>query len=39
MVLVFIAIGIMRWPLQAVLLVAIPISIGVTFLIRRRGTA
>jgi chromate transporter len=39
MVLVFIAIGIMRWPLQAVLLVAIPISIGVTFLIRRRGAA
>ncbi len=39
MVLVFIAIGIMRLPLQAVLLVAIPISIGMTFLIRRRGAA
>jgi chromate transporter len=39
MVLVFIAIGIMRLPLQAVLLVAIPISIGLTFLIRRRGAA
>jgi chromate transporter len=39
MVLVFIAIGIMRLPLQAVLLVAIPISIGITFLIRRRGAA
>jgi chromate transporter len=39
MVLVFIAIGIMRLPLQAALLVAIPISIGLTFLIRRRGAA
>jgi chromate transporter len=39
MVLVFIAIGIMRLPLQAVLLVAIPISLGLTFLIRRRGAA
>ena len=39
MVPVFIAIGIMRLPLQAVLLVAIPISIGLTFLIRRRGAA
>ena len=39
MVLVFIAIGIMRLPLQAVLLVAIPISLGITFLIRRRGAA
>jgi chromate transporter len=39
MVLVFIAIGIMRLPLQAVLLVAIPISIGITSLIRRRGAA
>jgi chromate transporter len=39
MVLVFIAIGILRLPLQAVLLVAIPISIGITFLIRRRGAA
>jgi chromate transporter len=39
MVLVFIAIGIMRLPLQVVVLVATPISIGVTLLIRRRGTA
>jgi chromate transporter len=39
MVLVFIAIGIMRLPLQAVLLVAIPISLGITFLIRRRAAA
>jgi chromate transporter len=39
MVLVFIAIGIMRLPLQVVVLAAIPISIGVTFLIRRRSAA
>jgi chromate transporter len=39
MILVFIAIGITRLPLQAVLLVAIPISIGVTVLVRRRGMA
>jgi chromate transporter len=39
MVAVFVAIGLMRWPLQAVLLVAVPISLGITFLMRRRGQA
>src|SRR6201996_9023942 len=37
MVAVFAAIGLMRWPLQAVLLVAVPVSLGVTFLMRRRA--
>jgi chromate transporter len=36
MVAVFVAIGLMRWPLQAVLLVAVPVSLGITFLMRRR---
>jgi chromate transporter len=36
---VFTAIGVLRWPLQAVLLVAIPLSIGVTFLMRRKVAA
>ena len=36
MVAVFGAIGLMRWPLQAVLLVAVPVSLGITFLMRRR---
>jgi chromate transporter len=36
---VFIAIGLLRLPLQAVLLVAIPISIAVTFAMRRRVAA
>src|SRR6202162_1996871 len=36
---VFIAIGLLRLPLQAVLLVAIPISLAVTFAVRRRGAA
>ena len=35
MVAVFAAIGLVRWPLQAVLLVAVPVSLGITFLIRR----
>ena len=35
MVAVFAAIGLMRWPLQAVLLVAVPVSLGITFLMRR----
>jgi chromate transporter len=35
---VFVAIGIARWPLAAVLLVAIPISIAVTYALRRRST-
>jgi chromate transporter len=37
MVAVFVAIGLMRWPLQAVLLVAVPVSLGITFLTRRRA--
>ena len=36
---VFLAIGVLRLPLQAVLLVAIPISIGATFLMRRKVAA
>jgi chromate transporter len=39
MVLVFLAIGIARLPLQAVLLVMAPLSIAITFVMRRRGTA
>ena len=35
---VFIAIGVLRLPLAAVLLVAIPISIAITFALRRRST-
>jgi chromate transporter len=36
---VFVAIGALRWPLQAVLLVAIPVSIAITFFLRRKVTA
>jgi chromate transporter len=36
---VFIAIGLLRLPLQAVLLVAIPFSIAITFAMRRRPAA
>ena len=36
---VFIAIGLARLPLQAVLLVAIPLSIAITFAMRRRALA
>jgi chromate transporter len=36
---VFVAIGILRLPLQVVLLVAIPLSIGVTFVLMRRALA
>ena len=36
---VFIAIGVLRLPLPAVLLVAIPLSIAITFAMRRRGAA
>jgi chromate transporter len=39
LVAVFIAIGLARLPLQAVLLVAVPLSIAITFAIRRRGAA
>src|ERR1700686_5779953 len=35
----FLAIGLLRLPLPAVLLVAIPISIAITFTMRRRATA
>src|SRR5882757_4637621 len=35
---VFIAIGVVRLPLQAVLLVAIPLSIAITFVMQRRVT-
>jgi chromate transporter len=36
---VFVAIGLLRLPLASVLLVAIPISIAITFAMRRRGAA
>jgi chromate transporter len=36
---VFVAIGLLRWPLQDVLLVAVPVSLGITFLMRRRAAA
>ena len=36
MVAVFIAIGLLRLPLQAVLLVAIPLSLAITYVMRRR---
>jgi chromate transporter len=36
---VFIAIGLVRLPLPAVLLVAIPLSIAITFAMRQRGAA
>ena len=36
---VFIAIGLARLPLQVVLLVAIPLSIAITFVMRRRALA
>jgi chromate transporter len=36
---VFAAIGLLRLPLSAVLLVAIPLSIAVTFALRRRASA
>jgi len=39
LVAVFIAIGLVRLPLQAVLLVAIPLSLGITFFMRRRVIA
>ena len=39
LVAVFIAIGLARLPLQAVLLVAIPLSIGITYFMRRRVNA
>jgi chromate transporter len=36
---VFLAIGVLRLPLQAVLLVAIPVSVGASFLMRRKVAA
>jgi chromate transporter len=36
---VFIAIGLLRLPLPIVLLAAIPVSIAITFFMRRRGAA
>jgi chromate transporter len=39
LVAVFIAVGLMRLPLAAVLLVAVPLSIAITFAMRQRGTA
>jgi chromate transporter len=39
LVAVFVAIGVLRLPLQAVLLVAIPLSLAVTIFVRRRGKA
>ncbi|KZD22742.1 chromate transporter [Tardiphaga robiniae] len=39
LVAVFVAVGVMRWPLPAVLLVSIPVSIGLTMLMRRRAAA
>jgi chromate transporter len=39
LVAVFIAIGLLRLPLQAVLLVAIPVSLAITYVMRRRVKA
>jgi chromate transporter len=39
MIAVFVAIGLVRLPLQAVLLVAVPVSIGITFVLMRRQAA
>ncbi|QND70205.1 chromate transporter [Tardiphaga robiniae] len=36
---VFVAVGVMRWPLPTVLLVSIPVSIGLTMLMRLRAAA
>jgi len=36
---VFTAIGVFRWPLQVVLLIAIPLSIAVTYIMRRKVAA
>ena len=39
LVVVFVAIGLLRWPMPLVLLAAIPISIAVTFIMRRKVSA
>jgi chromate transporter len=36
---VFVAVGLLRWPLQAVVLVAVPASLGITYFMRRRAAA
>lgn len=36
---VFVAVGIVRWPLPAVLLVSMPVSVALTMLVRRRAAA
>jgi chromate transporter len=38
MIAVFVAIGVARWPLQFVLLAAIPVSFGITFLMQKRAS-
>ena len=38
LVAVFVAVGVLRWPLPQVLLVAVPVSIAATWLARRRVT-
>jgi len=38
MIAVFVAIGLFRLPLQIVLLVAVPLSIGITFMLARRAS-
>lgn len=37
MIAVFVAVGLLRWPLAAVLVIAIPLSIALTYIWRRRG--
>jgi chromate transporter len=39
LVAIFVAVGVMRWPLPTVLLVSIPVSIGLTIVMRRRAAA
>jgi chromate transporter len=39
LVAVFVAVGVLRWPLPQVLLATIPLSIAVTWLARRRKAA
>jgi len=39
LVIVFVAIGLVRWPMPSVLLAAIPASIAVTFATQRKGSA
>jgi chromate transporter len=39
LVAVFVAIGVFRWPLATVLLVAVPLSIVITYAMRRKETA